>query len=200
MVGLVCHEEAVVDAVAVGFEVCGAAVGGPEPLVVRREFHGSDRPVGPVKVLENVPYGAGDKARHAVLEILDIDVVDGVDELVFKVMVNRFEEAEFTRRFLMLTFRVSDLSVSGSRCYNRMNARVERDDEGYAGAKELFGIRRSEDVIAEGQIPVGGVHRSGVLVMRDMRLGNAEVVGRPVDFGHGGVWEALPDFFRFERF
>ena len=32
-----------------------------------------------------------------------------------------------------------------------------------------------------------------------MRLGNAEVVGRPVDFGDGGVWEAFPDFFRVER-
>ena len=29
LVGLVCHEEAVVDAVEVGFEVCGAVVGGP---------------------------------------------------------------------------------------------------------------------------------------------------------------------------
>ena len=36
LVGLVYHEEAVIDAVEVGFEVCGAVVGGPEPLVVHR--------------------------------------------------------------------------------------------------------------------------------------------------------------------
>ena len=86
------------------------------------------------------------------------------------------------------------MSVGGSWCYDRMNARVERDDEGYAGADEVFGIRRSEDVMYEGQITAGGVHVSGVIVERGMRLGNAEVVGRPVDFGDGGVWEALPDF------
>ena len=63
-----------------------------------------------------------------------------------------------------------------------MNARVEKDDEVYAGAEEVFGIRRSEDVMAEGQIPAGGVHGSGVLVERGMRLSNAEVVGRPVYF------------------
>ena len=57
--------------------------GGPEPLVIRRELLESDRPVGPVKVLEDVPCGAGGKARHAFLDILDVDVVDGVDELVF---------------------------------------------------------------------------------------------------------------------
>ena len=53
--------------------------------------------------------------------------------------------------------------------------------------------------MAEGRIPVEGVHGSGVLVERGERLGDAEVVGRPVDFGNGGVWEALPDFFRVER-
>ena len=42
LVGLVYHEEAVVDAVEVGFEVCGAVVGGPEPLVVCRELRESD--------------------------------------------------------------------------------------------------------------------------------------------------------------
>ena len=52
--------------------------------------------------------------------------------------------------------------------------------------------------MAEGRIPAGGVHGSGVLVERGMRLGDAEVVGRPVDFGDGGVWEAPPDFFRVE--
>ena len=46
--------------------------------------------------------------------------------------------------------------------------------------EEVFGIRRSEDVMAEGRIPAGGVHGSGVLVQRGVRLGNDEVVGRPV--------------------
>ena len=92
LVGLVCHVEAVVDAVEVGFEVCGAVIGGPGPLVVRREFRGSDRSVGLVKVLENVPYGASDESRHAVPDILDIDVFNGFDELVFK-GINRFKEA-----------------------------------------------------------------------------------------------------------
>ena len=48
--------------------------------------------------------------------------------------------------------------------------------------------------MAEGRIPAGGVHGSGVLVERGMRLGNAEVLGRPMYFGDGGVWEALLDF------
>ena len=99
----------------------------------------------------------------------------------------------------MLAFRVSNLSVGGYRGYDRMNARVEGGDEGYAGAEEVFGIQRSEDVMAEGRIPAGGVHGSGVLFKGGMRLGNAEAVGRPVDFRDGGVWEALPDFFRVER-
>ena len=43
--------------------------------------------------MENVPYRAGGKTRHAVPEILDIYVVDGVDELVFEGIVDRFEEA-----------------------------------------------------------------------------------------------------------
>ena len=79
-----------------------------------------------------------------------------------------------------------------------MNARVERNDGGYAGAEEVLGIRRSEDVVTKGRIPAGGVYGSGVLVEMGVRLGDAEVVGRPVDFGDGGVWEALPDFFRVE--
>ena len=53
--------------------------------------------------------------------------------------------------------------------------------------------------MAEGRIPAGGVHEIGVLVKQGMGLGNAEVVGRPVDFGDDGVWEAFPDFFRVER-
>ena len=57
--------------------------GGPEPFIICCELRGSDRPVGPVKVLEDVPCGAGGEARHAGLDILDVDVVDGVDELVF---------------------------------------------------------------------------------------------------------------------
>ena len=148
LVVLVCHEEAVVDAVEVGFKVCGAVVGGPEPLVVCRELRGSDQSVGLVKVLENVPYGAGGEARHTVPEILDIYVVDGVDKLVFKDIVNCFEEEEFAYGFFMLAFRVSDLSVGGSQCYNRMDARVERYDEGYARAEEVSRIQRSEDVMA----------------------------------------------------
>ena len=87
-----------------------------------------------------------------------------------------------------------DLCVGGSRCYDRTNARVERNDEGYACAEEVFGIRRREDVMAEGLIPAGRVYGSGVLVERGVRLGDAEVVGRLVDFGDGGVWEALPEF------
>ena len=51
----------------------------------------------------------------------------------------------------------------------------------------------------EGRVNAGGVHGSGVLVERGVRLGYAEVVGRPVNFGDGGVWEALPDFLRVER-
>ena len=80
-----------------------------------------------------------------------------------------------------------------------MNAGVERNDEGYTGAEEVFGFRRSEDVMAEGRIPAGGLHRSGVLVERGTQLGDAEVVGRPMSFGDGGVWEALPDFFWVKR-
>ena len=45
----------------------------------------------------------------------------------FKGIVNRFEEAEFARGFLILAFRVSDLRVGGYR--------VERGDEGYARAE-----------------------------------------------------------------
>ena len=33
----------------------------------------------------------------------------------------------------MFEFRVSDLGFGGSRCYDRMDARVERNDEGYSG-------------------------------------------------------------------
>ena len=96
----------------------------------------------------------------------------------------------------MLAFRVSNLSVGGSRGYDRMNTWVEGGDEGYAGMEEVFVIQRSKDIMAEGRIPAGGVHGSGVLVEGGMRLSNAEVVGRPVDFGYGRVWEALPDFSR----
>ena len=41
---------------------------------------------------------------------------------------------------------------------------------------------------------MGGVHGGGVLVERGVRFGDAEVVGRPMYFGDGGFWEALPDF------
>ena len=53
--------------------------------------------------------------------------------------------------------------------------------------------------MAEGRIPVGGVNGSGVLVERGVHLSDAEVVGRPVDFEDGGVWEALPDFSLVDR-
>ena len=36
--------------------------------------------------------------------------------------------------------------------------------------------------MAEGRIPVGGIHGSGVLVKRGMCLCNAEVVGSSVEF------------------
>ena len=52
--------------------------------------------------------------------------------------------------------------------------------------------------MSKGQITAGGVYGSGVLVERGVRLGDSEVVGRPVDFGDGGDWEALPDFFPVE--
>ena len=96
----------------------------------------------------------------------------------------------------MLAFSVIDLGVGGTRCYDRVNTWVERNDEGYAGMEKVLGIRRSEDVVAECRITTGGIDGSGVLVDRGLRLGDAEVVGCPVDFGEGGVWKALPDFFR----
>ena len=98
----------------------------------------------------------------------------------------------------MLAFCVGNLGIGGSRCYDRVNAWVERNDEVYAGSEEVFRIRLSDDVMAECRIPAGGVHGSGVFVERSMLLGNAEVVGRPLDFVDGGIWEALPDFFRVE--
>ena len=61
---------------------------------------------------------------------------------------------------------MSNLGVGGSRCYDRVNARVEQNDKGYAGAEEVLGIRCGEDVVAEGRIPAGGVHGSGILVER----------------------------------
>ena len=43
------------------------------------------------KVLENVPYGAGGEACHAVPDILDVDDVDGIAKLVLEGIVDRFE-------------------------------------------------------------------------------------------------------------
>ena len=99
----------------------------------------------------------------------------------------------------MLAFRVSDLGVGGSQCYDRANVRVEWNDKGYAGAEEVIVIRCGEDVVAKCRIPAGGVYGGGVLVERGVRFGDAEVVWRTVNFGDGGVWEALPDFFRVNR-
>ena len=98
----------------------------------------------------------------------------------------------------MLPFRVRNLVIGGSQCYNRVNARVECNYEVHAGAEEVLGIQRSEDVVTECRIPAGGVHGGCVLIERGVRFGDAEVVGRVVDFGDGGVWEALPGFFRVE--
>ena len=67
LVGLVCHEEAVGNAFEVSFKVYRAVVGGLEPIFVQHEVCGSDQPVSLLKVLENVPYGAGGEARHVVL-------------------------------------------------------------------------------------------------------------------------------------
>ena len=61
---------------------------------------------------------------------------------------------------------MSGLGVGGSQCYKTVNARVERNDEGYAGAEEVLGIWSSEDVMTECQITAVGVHGSGVLVER----------------------------------
>ena len=94
----------------------------------------------------------------------------------------------------MFAFCVGDLGVGGSQCYARVSARVERNHEEYAGAEEILGIRRGEYVVAERRIPAGGVHGSGVLIERGVRLGDAEVVGRSVDFGDGGVWELSLSF------
>ena len=80
-----------------------------------------------------------------------------------------------------------------------MNARVERNNKGYDGVKDVLSIRCGEDVVDKCRIPTGGVYGGGVLVERGVRFGNAEVVWRPVNFGDGGVWEALPDFFRVKR-
>ena len=98
----------------------------------------------------------------------------------------------------MLAFRVSDLGVGGSRCYDRVNALVERNDKVYSGAEELLGIRCGEDVVATFRIPAGGVYGGSVFVERGVRFGDAEVVWRPINSGDGGVWETLPDFFRIE--
>ena len=94
----------------------------------------------------------------------------------------------------MFAFCVHDLGIGSLWCYDRVNARVERNDECYAGAEELLGIRRGEDVVDECRIPAGGVHGGGVLVERGVRFGDDEVLGRPVNFGDGRFWEALPDF------
>ena len=94
----------------------------------------------------------------------------------------------------MLALCVSNLGVGGSWCYNRVNVRVERNDKGHAGVKEVLGIRCGEGVVAKCRIPAGGVHGGGVLVERGVRFGDAEEVWRPVNFADSGVWETLTDF------
>ena len=91
MVGFICHKKAVVDAVEIGFQVGGAVVGGPASLIVCCQLCRRDGPACPVKVLKNVPYGAGSKARHAVSEVLNIYVVNSVDELILVGIVHRFK-------------------------------------------------------------------------------------------------------------
>ena len=69
-----------------------------------------------------------------------------------------------------------------------MHTRVDGADEVHAGAEDVFRIQNVQDIVAEGRIAVGGVDRGGVLVEGSVGLSNAEVMGRPVDFGDGWVW------------
>ena len=91
------------------------------------------------------------------------------------------------------------LRVGGTWDEDGMYAWVDGTDEVEAGAKKVFHIRYSQDVVAEGQVTAGGVDGGGVLVEGSVCFSDAEVMGRPVDFGDGWVWEALPDFLRIER-
>ena len=69
-----------------------------------------------------------------------------------------------------------------------MHARVDRADEVHAGAKDVFRIRRGQDIVTKGRIAAGGVDGGGVLVEGSVGLSDAEVMGRPVNFGDGWVW------------
>ena len=53
--------------------------------------------------------------------------------------------------------------------------------------------------MAEGRISAGGVDRGSVFVEGSVCFSDAEVMGRPVDLGDCGVWEAFPDLLRVER-
>ena len=80
-----------------------------------------------------------------------------------------------------------------------MHAWVDGADEVHAGAEDVFRIQRGQDIVAKGRIAAGGVDGGGVLIEGSVGLSDAEVMGRPVDFGDGWVWEALLDFLRIER-
>ena len=53
--------------------------------------------------------------------------------------------------------------------------------------------------MAKGRIAVGGVDGGSVFVEGSVCFSDAEVMGRPVDFGDGWVWEALPDLLWVEQ-
>ena len=53
--------------------------------------------------------------------------------------------------------------------------------------------------MSEGRVAAGGVDGGSVFVEGSMCFSDAEVMGRPVDLGDCGVWEALLDLLRVER-
>ena len=81
-----------------------------------------------------------------------------------------------------------------------MHAWVDRADEVHASAEDVFRIQHGQDIVAEGWIDAGGVDGGSVLVEGSVCLSDAELMGRPVDFGDGWVWEALPDLLRVEQY
>ena len=80
-----------------------------------------------------------------------------------------------------------------------MYARVDGVDEVYAGAEKVFCIVRGQDVLSVGRVCGGGVDGSSVFVVVSVCFRVADVMGRTVDLGDCGVWEALPDLLRVER-
>ena len=53
--------------------------------------------------------------------------------------------------------------------------------------------------MSEGWVAAGGVGGGSVFVEGSVCFSDAEVMGRHVDLGDCGVWEALPDLLRVER-